>query len=189
MLCNRINASRKVALEIHKPKKIVNTLQQQYKNSIGMGFGDFLRGSFYLLEFCRSKNIEFDIDFSQHPIEQFLEKIPTEDSVDYKEVLYFGELDLVKLHKYINLNKNKVLHLFSGAKVAHTISENDQNFIRNKLVVVLLTRPSNPSIIFTELGPSFLYKLISSAVLPTRTKKPEFWPSKFNESLIKKISV
>ena len=55
-----------------KLKKIVNVYQKQYINGGVRGFGDFLRGSFYLTIICDILGLEFDIDLTNHPMSKFL---------------------------------------------------------------------------------------------------------------------
>ena len=52
-------------------KKIVNVYQLKYKNGIAQGFGDFINGSFFLLQLCIKFNLEFDMDLSNHPISKY----------------------------------------------------------------------------------------------------------------------
>ena len=49
-------------------RKIINCY---YKDSRS-GIGDFIRGSIFLYEFCEKNHIDFDIDFSHHPILKYL---------------------------------------------------------------------------------------------------------------------
>lgn len=55
-----------------KLKKIVNVYQTQYMNYKSLGFGDFLRGSFYLANICVILGLEFDVDLINHPMSKFL---------------------------------------------------------------------------------------------------------------------
>ena len=57
-------------------RKIINCY---YKDSRS-GLGDFIRGSIFLYEFCEKNNLDFDIDFSHHPIFKYLN---IESSYDY----------------------------------------------------------------------------------------------------------
>ena len=52
--------------------KIVNVYQQMYNNfTKATGFGDFIRGSYFIIQFCNRYNIEYDIDIN-HPIKKYL---------------------------------------------------------------------------------------------------------------------
>ena len=55
-------------------KKIVNV----YMKYPGLfGFGDYLRGSIYLLDYCQKNKLEFDMDFFDHPIGDYLKNSRT----------------------------------------------------------------------------------------------------------------
>ena len=56
--------------------QIINMIyKESYKNKFVTGFGDFLRGSFFILEFCRKFKLKYNI-LIYHPIHQFF-KHPT----------------------------------------------------------------------------------------------------------------
>jgi len=51
---------------------IVNNYQSSYANGKAKGFGDFLRGCYYLLQYCDKNKFQGKIDFSNHPLSYFL---------------------------------------------------------------------------------------------------------------------
>lgn len=54
---------------------LINVYQLVYnKNKIATGLGDFIRGSYFLIEFCKKYNFKYFIDISNHPIKNFLKK-------------------------------------------------------------------------------------------------------------------
>ena len=54
---------------------IINVYQLLYdKNKMATGLGDFIRGSYFLIEFCKKYNFKYFIDISNHPIKIFLKK-------------------------------------------------------------------------------------------------------------------
>lgn len=53
-------------------KKINHVYKIKFQNSESSGFGDFIRGSYFLLEFCEKNNIEFDLHIYDSNIKQFL---------------------------------------------------------------------------------------------------------------------
>ena len=69
---------------------IVNVYSQNYANAPGGGIGDFMRGSCFLLQFCITNNLRFDVDYNSHPITKYLykryNKIETE--INYNKVYY-----------------------------------------------------------------------------------------------------
>ena len=53
-------------------KKINNVYKINFKNSKSSGFGDFIRGCYFLLEFCEKHNVEFDFHIYDSNIKFFL---------------------------------------------------------------------------------------------------------------------
>ena len=54
---------------------IINVYQLVYnENKIASGLGDFIRGSYFLIDFCKKYNFKYFIDISNHPIKNFLKK-------------------------------------------------------------------------------------------------------------------
>jgi hypothetical protein len=124
---------------IMKTRKIVNVYKQNYINNIGMGLGDYIRGSFFLLEFCKENNIEFDLDFSEHPISKFLINQYNDTKIDYTNVLYFHNYNRNKsksdIMDYINSNNNKIQYLFTNNHPQiDKITEVEKNIIKSKFI-------------------------------------------------------
>jgi hypothetical protein len=78
-----------------KFKKVVNTYQLNYKNKMSGGFGDYLRGCFALIQLCKLKGFEFDMDLSSHPISKFIEIGDKEkyDYVDKSRILRYKDMN------------------------------------------------------------------------------------------------
>ena len=58
-----------------------------YKNKATVfGLGDFLRGSFCLLQICNKHGIQFDIDVSNHPISNYIEGQIKNPNINYNEI-------------------------------------------------------------------------------------------------------
>jgi hypothetical protein len=52
--------------------KIVNVYQLEYNNNVKpTGFGDFIRGCYFLIQFCEKYNIKYDVQIN-HPIHKYL---------------------------------------------------------------------------------------------------------------------
>lgn len=69
--------------------KIVNVYQQSYKeNKKGTGFGDFLRGNYYLMQFCAGLNIHCEINMSNHPLSFYLKNktVDNHDELTYTTI-------------------------------------------------------------------------------------------------------
>jgi hypothetical protein len=64
--------------------KVINVYQQLYNNfTKPSGFGDFIRGSYFIIQFCERYNIECDIIIN-HPIKKYLKMQSNELDIDNK---------------------------------------------------------------------------------------------------------
>jgi hypothetical protein len=78
---------------------IENVYQLNYNNNVSCsGMGDFIRGSYYLMQFCREYNISYNINFYNHPVSHFLD--------NYKNKQTFIENTI---NKFNNNNYNPFL--------------------------------------------------------------------------------
>jgi len=134
-------------------KKIVNVYQESYRdNKKASGFGDFLRGCYYLMQFCRENFIQFDMNMMNHPLskyfthkkfyleEQFskIEPLPgnnftpyidNERTIGYKNDVQFS-LAFVK-HLLESPVYEDTIYLYSIAyPYSESISELDKMYIR-----------------------------------------------------------
>lgn len=94
-----------------KLKKIVNVFQLEGINGKTPGLGDFLRGSFCLLQLSQLLNLDFEIDISNHPISKYIDGSSSVDGVDYNNIIIYREYNFnfnskIKIYdeKIINLN-------------------------------------------------------------------------------------
>jgi len=55
---------------LEKIRIVNNVYKESYKNKFVTGFGDFLRGCYFLLEFCRKNRLKYNI-IILHPIQNF----------------------------------------------------------------------------------------------------------------------
>ena len=54
--------------------KIVNVYQPEYNNHVkASGFGDFIRGTYFIIQFCEKYNLEYDVQMN-HPFRKYLKK-------------------------------------------------------------------------------------------------------------------
>jgi hypothetical protein len=77
-------------------KKINNVYKLKYINSKSSGFGDFIRGCLFLLEFCEKYNLELDIHIYDSNIRFFLRYFINKAIIDNKIIN--------NIHKYAKLN-------------------------------------------------------------------------------------
>jgi hypothetical protein len=70
-------------------KKIVCVYQLDYINAKGQGLGDFLRGCFYIMQLTKLLNLEFDIDFSNHPMSKYIETTKKNNDINYDNLEWY----------------------------------------------------------------------------------------------------
>ena len=145
------NKEKMVDTSILTKIQIINMIyKESYKNKFVTGFGDFLRGSFFLLEFCRKFKIKYNI-IIYHPIQQFLlnptinREIPDSviDSIEYCEYCninfdpnstYNTDTSLL-YHEFFNyLNRqdvfNRNLFIYTICYPTHQIHGENKQIIR-----------------------------------------------------------
>jgi hypothetical protein len=76
-------------LQLTKPI-IENVYQEKYKDGVTTGLGDFIRGSYFLMQFCDNNNIPYNINLLNHPISQFLEIYINKQPLIYNNINKFG---------------------------------------------------------------------------------------------------
>ena len=109
--------------------KIVNVYQEKYKDGkLATGFGDFLRGNYYLMQFCSSIGIQFDINMTNHPISTYFKNTKTDIFMKVDKNHIFAEIDPLRGNNFIpNIDeKNIILYrpneLFSIEFMLHIIT-------------------------------------------------------------------
>lgn len=72
------------ALNNPRLKKVVNLFQKRYINGNSMGFGDYIRGSLSLIQICQIHNLQFDMNYVNHPVSKFLTNTTNNDDLSIK---------------------------------------------------------------------------------------------------------
>ena len=76
-------------------KLIINVYQEEYvNNKKASGFGDFIRGSYFLIQFCTKYKIKYNIDLTNHSLSNFLKNSiykfnQTNNNFDYNNITPF----------------------------------------------------------------------------------------------------
>jgi len=80
------------ALNNPRLKKVVNLFQKRYTNGNSMGFGDYIRGSLSLVQICQIHNLQFDMNYVNHPVSKFLTNTTNNDdlSIQSNSINYNG---------------------------------------------------------------------------------------------------
>jgi hypothetical protein len=108
-------------IEIHilseSIKHVINVYQPIYKNDKkASGFGDFIRGNYFLMQFCDTFNLKFTAIIN-HPIQKFLKnngihklhnsELPSYENIEfYQQVKIEGFLDENNLNNFLNTSEN-----------------------------------------------------------------------------------
>ena len=138
-------------------QKIIHVYQLQYTNGRPTGFGDYLRGSLFLLQICHKFNLEFDIDINAHPISFFLNK---EKLNNYDAIINRNKISKFENPIYINLNKKP-------------ININPHHFMKQISKLTTYTTPQTPQTLFLycneypypNINPKFI-ELIKDKISP-----------------------
>ena len=114
---NRIIDKNVNDIELNNISKIINIYQEKYPNSNCPGIGDFIRGSYFIIQFSKKFNIQYDIIIN-HPISNYLKNIIEVNDNLLNNVQFVQTIIDIKasestnnliMHEYIEeYNRNKV---------------------------------------------------------------------------------
>jgi len=116
--------------------KLVNVYQPVFafhKNANGLG--DFIRGCYFLMQFCEEEQIEFDIDMSFHMISKYLQKYVFNETVNNNK--------LVKTKIYnsiVKFEENNFLENISPENIILSRQKNKEE-VNNKFITYLNSQP------------------------------------------------
>jgi hypothetical protein len=152
---------------LHNVKKIVNVYQHCYKNNMyAAGFGDFIRGSIFLYQYCNISNISFEINMYHHKINSILDN-------DFKEIndKYLINIEKCEIQNYHPGNSNKNINTNNYIQVV-----NDINTYLSKCLV----DENGTMYVFINAYP--LFKISSNDILFIKTylKYNDTFKDKFN---------
>ena len=139
-----------------KIKKIVNVYQLEFTNQKSPGIGDFLRGSFFLMQLAKILNLEFELDISNHPISKFVINNGLNPKIKYNNIefkygmnrpanydfsytppnnMYF-DIDFInKLISELNKSNTECFPLFSNAfPMYYNFKDEGREYIKSQLL-------------------------------------------------------
>ena len=141
-------------LQLTKPI-IENVYQERYNNNINAtGLGDFIRGSYFLLEFCDNNNIPCNINILNHQVSQFFEMYKNKQPLVYNNINKFEPTNFnphishekiitnISSHsinddliKYLSKQSvfNKKLYIYTIAYPASTIPQKHKEYMQRIL--------------------------------------------------------
>jgi len=122
--------------------------QYKYKNNVLVsGFGDFIRGCFFTLQFSEKYNIHFDFNIYDHPIKKYLNYFYLKEGItnEISEKILFFQNDNYKYvlknniinYAYYDIDKEllntiKDTDSYNNDKYIYLINHPDENFISEK---------------------------------------------------------
>jgi len=126
-----------------KIKKIINVYQPKYNNHSCQGIGDFLRGSFFLLQFCLHNNIEFDMNYKLHNISKYIyNSTPIAYEINHDNINYYVPDNIFsstinfyyEFISYMNNQKTEVFGCYFNNIPVFKICDKQRNIIKNKFL-------------------------------------------------------
>jgi hypothetical protein len=152
---------------LDKIRVVNNVYKESYKNKFVTGFGDFLRGCYFLLEFCRKYQLKYNI-IILHPIQQFfLNKtngIPNnniEKTIEYLEYCNYSSdvnctfnADTSSIYnEFFNYLKrqdifNRNIFIYNICYPTNLISQENRNIIKNIIEPIDMIKKNIDDILF-----------------------------------------
>jgi hypothetical protein len=152
---------------LDKIRVVNNVYKESYKNKFVTGFGDFLRGCYFLLEFCRKYQLKYNI-IILHPIQQFfLNKtngIPNnniEKSIEYLEYCNYStdvnctfNADTSSIYNefFLYLKRqdifNRNIFIYNICYPTNLISQENRNIIKNIIEPIDMIKKNINDILF-----------------------------------------
>jgi len=141
-----------------KIKKIVNVYQLEFGTHKSQGIGDFLRGSFFLMQLSKMLKLDFEMDISNHPISQFIINKGLNPKINYNTVEYkigmnrpsnhdlryilnppnnmYFDIDFInEIISELNKSKTECSPLFSNAfPMYYNFKDEGRNYLKSQLL-------------------------------------------------------
>lgn len=154
--------------------------QYKYKNKDVTGFGDFIRGIYFVLQFCEKYNLNFEFNINNHIIKKYLDYFTNKPNISEDISLNITFLELTNSN-YLNKNRiidydyinidyeflNFLINLpnYNNNKYLYTINHPDQKLISNIHIdfVKNIIKPTN-----------FIYNLTEKALANLNLVKNKF---------------
>ena len=146
-------------------KYIINVYQLIYnENRLATGLGDFIRGSYFLMEFCKKYNFKYFIDFSNHPVKIFLKKY-NKSQLNEKIKNIYKKINKCELDNFNPvIDNNKFINNYSNKQIHFNFLEYLSNQEKNKENIFIYT------ITFPNEGLINNYKKIMQDILEPTNK-------------------
>jgi len=137
---------------------IVQVYQYDYVNKKSPGLGDFLRGSFYLMQLSRILNVSFKMDISNHPISEFIINDGKRLGINYKNIQFVVGMNRPEISYLINPPNNTYFDVNFANKIIRELNKS------NAQIVGLFTNAFPIYYNFLDYGRNF----IKSQLMPNK---------------------
>jgi hypothetical protein len=135
---------------------IENVYQEKYGPNINAtGIGDFIRGSYFLMQFCQESNLFYNINMLNHPISQFLEIYQNKQSLIYKNI---NKFDSTNFNPSI-LDDGVLTYIYDYTINNDFIYFLKDQFVYNKNIYTYII--SYPTIIIDEEHKTYMRQLLT----------------------------
>ena len=113
--------------------KLINVYQEKYKNGKCSGLGDFIRGSYFLMQFCDKFHIEYEISFYNHLLGNYLKNVDKNKYTGISDVSIIRDNHNNNFIGHINIATREILYKTQSEN--HIIQSvlNYTNIIPNKI--------------------------------------------------------
>ena len=143
---NISNNIRKFGIYLTDIKKIVNVYKPYYKKIPASGLGDFIRGSYFLYQYCKLLDIEFEVNMKYHMINTVLDNTFNDiesyilENIEHSDIsncntnmdLCINTIDNVNSYLLrCNMDENGVLYVCMKVYPMFIITEEERLFFRN----------------------------------------------------------
>ena len=145
-------------------KKVVNLFQKRYTNGNSMGFGDYIRGSLSLIQICQIHNLQFDMNYVNHPVSKFLTNTTNNDnlSIQSNSINYNG----VSMFTDNNFDRNDKTYHKRMIDLLNSVTTSHYYLFCNSFPIVDPT-PTQRRIIASKIQPN---EVLQEAILGTMSE-------------------
>jgi hypothetical protein len=134
---------------------IENVYQETYGPNINAtGIGDFIRGSYFLMQFCQESKLFYNINMLNHPVCQFLDFYKNKQPLHYKNI---NKFDLTNFNPII-LDDNILTNIYDNTiNNDFTYFLKDQTVHNKKIYTYII---AYPTIIIDEEHKKYMRQLL-----------------------------
>lgn len=140
-----LNAINNSSIQPITLKKLVSVYQMIYKDGNVYGFGDFIRGCFFLISMCEKMGLVFDIDLSNHLLSKYTEGHSKNPNINYNnisniQIMWSYDMSNVTDFMYntfktlISNEKDEVYYTSSNLYPIFEIKQSHINFVKSRIM-------------------------------------------------------